>query len=267
MPLISIITTCKGRLSHLRETLPKFVRTGAEVVVVDYDCPDHTGDWVRANHPGVTVVDVVERPGFNAADARNRGAAVATGEWLFFADADVIVDPAVWPEVAPRLAPGCFLLAAEPRPYDLWGALVVSRTWFDAVGGYDEAIEGWGGEDVDIYERLIIRGAQAAALPGGLLGTIAHGDDARLRFHAIGDKKLITTINGLYRIVKNDLARLGEWLELAARRRLYASIRDALVGGASVRAIEVPVHPRALPHFDVHVTLSYEFKPQDPADP
>jgi hypothetical protein len=50
---VSLITTCKGRLAHLKETLPAFLAQGAgcEVIVVDYDCPEGAATWVNANHP------------------------------------------------------------------------------------------------------------------------------------------------------------------------------------------------------------------------
>jgi len=268
VPLISTVTTCKGRLAHLQQTLPALMRTGWEVVVVDYDCPDGAAAWVRANHPEARVVDVCERPLFNAAEARNLGAAAATGEWLFFLDADVMLDPDIAETLEPRLTGRLsYLMAPEPRPYELWGSILVSRAWFDALGGYDEVFEGWGAEDMDLLERLVIREARQGELPEGMLSSIPHDDAERSRFHAIGDVKLNATINGLYRTAKNDLGRLGEWLERDDRRRLYASIREALTSASGVRRIQAPVHARPLPNFDVHVSLNYDIKPRPPADP
>jgi hypothetical protein len=43
-PKFSIVTTWKGRLRDLQQSLPTFVsQAAAEVVVVDYDCPEGTG--------------------------------------------------------------------------------------------------------------------------------------------------------------------------------------------------------------------------------
>ena len=268
MPLISTITTCKGRLAHLKQTLPALMRTGAEVVVVDYDCPEGAGAWVRAAHPEARVVAVADRPLFNAAAARNLGAAAASGEWLFFIDADVLIDPdALKPVEAGLTSRSTMFVAPEPRPEQLWGAILVSRVWFDAVEGYDETFEGWGAEDMDLLERLGIRGAREQTLPAGMLKSIPHGDAERTRFHAIGDAKLNATINNLYRIAKNDLARQEEWLPPEARRRLYVNIRAAIVERSGVRAIQVPVHARALPNFDVQVSLTYEIKPRTAPEP
>src|SRR5260370_11681104 len=40
-PRLSVVVPCKGRLQHLRRSLPTFVaQPDSEVIVVDYDCPD-----------------------------------------------------------------------------------------------------------------------------------------------------------------------------------------------------------------------------------
>ena len=261
MPLISAITTCKGRLAHLKQTLPPLMRLGLEVIVVDYDCPDGAGAWVRETYPRARVVAVSDRPTFNAAAARNLGAAQATGDWLFFVDADALVAPELIAAAEPQLNdPNVFLMLPEPRDHDLYGAIILSRVWFDALGGYDEAFEGWGAEDVDLIERLQIRGVREGALPTAGLTPIAHTDAERTRFHAIADVTVTSTINSLYRMAKNDLARHGQWLEAADRVRLYASIRDALLAAKGVRAIQLPVRASGLPRFDVFVTLNYEIK-------
>ena len=71
-PAISFVTTCKGRLSALKQSLPRMVaQPHAEVIVVDYDCPEGTGAWVAAEHPAARVVQVRDAPVFNIARARN----------------------------------------------------------------------------------------------------------------------------------------------------------------------------------------------------
>ena len=66
-PVFSIVTTCKGRLEHLKQSLPRMAaQAGAEVIVVDYDCPDGAGAWVAENFPAVRVVRVADAPLFNA---------------------------------------------------------------------------------------------------------------------------------------------------------------------------------------------------------
>ena len=76
MPLFSIVTTCMGRLDDLKRTLPRMVsQKDTEVIVVDYNCPQRTGDFVRQNHPDAKVVSERNETQFNLARARNLGAA------------------------------------------------------------------------------------------------------------------------------------------------------------------------------------------------
>ena len=89
MAFITFVTTCRGRLRHLRETLPTFVRQpDAAVVVVDYSCPEACGDWVEANFPHVEVVRSPDSPRFELSRARNLGAARVRSPWICFIDAD-----------------------------------------------------------------------------------------------------------------------------------------------------------------------------------
>lgn len=239
MPRFTAITTCKGRLAHIRRTLPALAaQADCEVVLVDYDCPDGVGDWAASAHPEVQVVRIADRPLFNLSQARNLGAAAATGEWLIFLDADVLTAPALTGEIAARLQPRAYFCPA-PRPAELWGSLVVARADFEAVGGYDEAFEGWGEEDVDMRVRLGMAGLAAVDFPGALLTSLSHGDADRTRFHAIGDRRINGGLNSLYRRIKTDLFRLGVWLDLDLRRQLYAEVRAAFTAEGGARTLSV----------------------------
>ena len=109
-PGLSIVTCCKGRLEHLKRALPTFVaQAESEVIVVDYDCPDRTGDWVAAHFPAVRVAKVAEAPIFNISRARNVGAGLARAPWLAFCDADNLLAPSFASEILARIVPGMYL--------------------------------------------------------------------------------------------------------------------------------------------------------------
>jgi glycosyltransferase involved in cell wall biosynthesis len=261
MPRLTAITTCKGRLEHLKATLPGLIADPElEVVVVDYDDPDGAAGWVRANHPRARVVAVTDRQWFNLSEARNLGAAAASGDWLFFADADVHVAPDFVRQVQPLLQPGVYLLA-NPRPADLWGALVVSRADFEAAGGYDEAIEGYGSEDVDLIARLLIAGVREASFDGGLLTAILHDHKTRTRFYERTDIALSASINGFYRTAKNDLLRQGLVLDLEARRRLHADVARAFTAPGGAATFQIGFRQTQVPGLTVNASLRYDFAP------
>lgn len=239
MPLISAITTCKGRLAHLRQTLPSLMALpDCEVVVVDYDCPQGAGDWVRSTFPAAKVVRVAGRPHFKAAEARNRGVAASTAPWLFLVDADVAVAPTFVAAIAPLLRPGVFL-RPTPLLHELYGTVVVASGDLAGIGGYDEAFEGWGGEDVDLIRRLEQIGRQADTFPAQLFTIIRHGDELRGRYHSIRNPRDNLVVNSLYSRAKADLRSLGVELNEERRRAVYAQIRQSFVSPQGLTGIEV----------------------------
>ena len=220
---ITCITTCKGRLHHLAKTLPAAIGAGGvEFIVVDYGCPDATGDWVEERYPQVKVVRVSDDPGFSAARARNCGAAAARTQWLCFIDADVVVAPDFFARMAPELAAGQYYLSDSGDP-NTWGCLLVERAAFLAAGGYDEAFGGWGGEDTDLYDTLSMHGLRRTWYRGTLLAPIRHSDAERTRFHRDKGMDRAMRLNNVYRAMKSDVIRLtSRALGLEERRHLRA---------------------------------------------
>jgi predicted SAM-dependent methyltransferase len=257
-PAICFIVTCKGRLHHLRQTLPTLVtQAGAECVVVDYDCPDHAYLWVSEHFPNVRIARVLDAPTFNLSRARNIGAMVAKAPWLCFIDADIALAGDFSVRVIPMLLADHFY-RPQPMPWDACGTVICPRDRFMAVEGYDEAIEGWGGEDDDLYRRLMLAGCPSGAFPGELLATLTHHDSERVEHYAIKNRWLNQRVNFLYLHIKYDLERqVGpQALTLAARRNIHAEVArtllaDAERGATSSRIevnipdrIEVPLDPR-----------------------
>lgn len=247
---LTYITTCKGRLAHLKQTLPRAAAQGLPCVVVDYSCPDGTAQWVEAHFPEVTVVRVEGEAGFHAARARNLGAAAAETPWLAFFDVDVLLDPAFGATVAPALTAGHFYRASPPTR-QTWGSIVCAREDFSAVGGYDETYTGWGGEDDDLIRMLLLSGRRLAPFAASLLGEIPHTNEVRTHFHVIQDLFLQQRINHTFMQVKFDMLRLlGKPLPAAERKIVYEQIQRSILTaedknrGAPI-VIEVPI-PRAV---------------------
>jgi glycosyltransferase involved in cell wall biosynthesis len=191
-PMASVIIPCKGRLHHLRRTLPTVLHQQFpfpfEVVVVDYDCPDGTFDWCKSldirKLLAVRVLnDSVE---FHRSRSRNCGASVAVGNILAFVDADMLLDPS-WLDVATaslRAAKADFSLVADDwsKGWDRGGTWTALSTLFHSIRGYDERLQGWGSEDSDVQARCRAVG-RVAKFSRSLLTPIKHGHDERVRFH------------------------------------------------------------------------------------
>lgn len=227
-PLITYITTCKGRLEHLRQSLPRVAsQPQVQAIVVDYDCPEGAGEWVERNFPQVRVVRVINEPGFSLTRARNAGAEAADTPWLAFFDADILISDDFFRGLGECLAEGHHY-RADPPSLQTWGSVVCERETFLKVGGYDTVYRGWGGEDDDFYSMLEFAGSKGAHMDGRGLSEIDHDDEARTRFQS--EAKLAShQRNQVYRFVKLDIMRLGgTCLPMSLREQLYGQICSSL---------------------------------------
>lgn len=260
MASISVVITCKGRLAHLRQTLPLLARNlaGAEIILVDYDCPERCGDWAEAEVPGVMVARARDRPKFNLAKARNIGIARAGAPWLLLADADVLFN-APLPASLPALMSAPAILLPTPRPAELYGTVLVPRADTLAVGGYDETFEGWGAEDEDFLMRLEERGLQRRDFDGAGIGVIGHDDALRSQFHDSA-RAQAWTLNCLYLAAKHDLLRLDQRLSAKGRQALYASLRgevDRAIREGDTARQQIQFRRQRLDDLEVSTTLTY----------
>jgi hypothetical protein len=259
-PRLSIVTTCKGRLAHLRESLPSFLaQPDAEVIVVDYDCPDGTADFVAKEYPAARVVKVTDQPHFKPARARNLGAAEAKADWIAFIDADIVLQPNFLDANAANLAePRAFFhyLKIDAETGSAFGSNIVRRTDFQAIGGYDEVLDGYGGDDQDFYFRLVMLGLARKPLDHALLAKIIkHSDKERVRFTPYGTYARGSRINSAYILVKDSLIRQVGLDGLTAEkcRQIHGLVRDVVEDanrkpGAPVHfTIELPFDPHFMP--------------------
>ncbi|MEX2201501.1 MAG: glycosyltransferase [Dongiaceae bacterium] len=182
----SIVVTCKGRLRYLLQSLPRFLAQPAtEVVVVDYNCPEDTAKTVNERHPEAVVVCVPDVAEFHLADARNIGAAAATGDVLIFLDADIVIPADFVARIEARIRDDVFFrfpLSEEIRGRS--GSCVVRKRHFERVGGYDDLIRGYGGDDLDLYFRLSRIGVEELPLDESYIESIIpHDPDTRTTFY------------------------------------------------------------------------------------
>jgi glycosyltransferase involved in cell wall biosynthesis len=253
-PTIAFITTCKGRLHHLRQTLPTMAaQRPEELIVVDYDCQDGTGAWVEANFPQAKVVRASQPDGgFNVGRARNLGAAAASSEWLFFVDADIGLAPNLTSAMRREIEPGRFyrpLLKRGAVTGQAYGTFCCRAEDFAAVEGFDEVIEGWGYEDRDLYERFGLLGLKQWLYSPELLRIIAHEDDQRHLKRGMRARDENEAVNACYARAKREVSRLRGGtgnLPLAERLRLMDSVRRVVgqwhaAGAKEPLPVRVPV--------------------------
>lgn len=274
--MLSLITTCKNRLPHLKQTLPVMLQQPrAEVIVVDYGCEQGTAAWVKEHHPQAKLVQINDDPVFCLARARNMGAKIASHETLCFIDADVFLNLefARWLEF--NQVSNFFYLYPDPKAVELVGFLIVAREHFFKVGGYDEAFTGWGGEDTDLYERLAMTGLSESPVPVDSITSISHGDELRQvgkDVGGFGSRREGLPMHELYRAIKRDSWQLtGREIELEKRKELLRFIRmkreEALMEGQSSFeiSINVPMHAKHNKYLRGHRGLSYKMPVKRPS--
>jgi predicted glycosyltransferase involved in capsule biosynthesis len=211
---ISVITTCKGRLHHLRQTLPGWMAQEGgnyEIIVVDYNDPNDCFSYVESlSDPMVRAVRANnDDPFFNLSKARNTGAMAISEKTdvILFVDADTIMTNNVFINYhkGKVLNPGNFLCGWANGNMNLGagasGSCMVWRDDFFAVRGYNELANGWGYEDVEFYERLERIGRQQTAFHNGL-DSIQHSDEERVMFYR--KKNIHVTSNGNLLTMKNN---------------------------------------------------------------
>lgn len=273
--MLSLITTCKNRLPHLKQTLPLMLRQPlAEVIVVDYGCEQGTAAWVKEHHPAAKLVQVNDDPVFCATRARNMGAKTASYDTLCFVDADVTMHLELSKWLDSNQKPDRFYdYPAEKEP-ELDGFLVVAREHFFRVDGYDEAFRGWGGECKDLRERLVRIGLSLFQVPPGSLSSIPHGDELRQLDKGsggYGSKREALAMNHLYRTIKRDFWDLTKTeIGLAKRKELFQFIgtlnKEACMKGENSFeiSINIPIDSKYNQFSKAQRTLSYRVPVRQP---
>lgn len=192
----SIIVTCKGRRAQLERTLPLMLAqqcsVDLRVVVVDYGDPNDCCRWCsQLNHPRLTAVRVLDGTDvFNLSRARNCGANFFPADVFCFCDADSVISRHFVEFTCSLIRAGrAALTMRNPRDgrIDTCGVCCVSSPAFHAVRGYDEAFEGWGHEDSDLYARVRRVGAVIPFPVRYYPAALPHSDHQRTEFYLIKD--------------------------------------------------------------------------------
>lgn len=172
---LSFCITCKNRLHQIRQTLRKNLEDNRkytdviEFVLVDFGSTDGLQKWVEDN-----FVDDIESgylkyyyteelPYWHASVAKNTSHILAKNEILVNLDCDNFTGK----------EGGKFILD-KMMEYELYspvihqfsnefgdgsfGRIAIAKRDFLSIGGYDESLEAYGYEDVNLLQRLWLRG-------------------------------------------------------------------------------------------------------------
>jgi glycosyltransferase involved in cell wall biosynthesis len=159
-----------GTLAAICAAAACFGPEGWELIVCDNNSTDRTAEIARA-----AGAKVVFEPHNQISRARNRGAEVATGDWLLFVDADSTPSPELLADLREAIASGRVLgggctVAADHDALSvrtvlgLWNAMSRGLRWaagafvycrrdaFIAAGGFSEEL--YASEELELSGRL-----------------------------------------------------------------------------------------------------------------
>ncbi|MCB2296292.1 glycosyltransferase [Clostridium tagluense] len=202
---ISIIIPCKNEVNNIKWTIDSLLESKnhlkCEIIVVDDASTDGSTEFLKSyiNEEKYRDIVLIMTNNIGAAAARNMGAKVAKGKYLFFFDAHVKV-PDMWADnlidtlekakaslVAPCIVDISNISLAgygqtwndefkitwfskKPKEGDeipLAGgaALGITREAFDKIGGFDHLFQVWGREDEEICLKAWLYGYRMVINP------------------------------------------------------------------------------------------------------
>ena len=180
--MITAVTTCMGRLNHLEITLPLMLNEFDSVIVVDWSCPQRSGEF--ALELGATVVFQPGQAYFSRSGARNLGAGLVDSDYICMVDADIMCMPGLKQEIASLIDDRTMVFSSRTKDGfdtpDTFGFIVCPTKSFQSVKGYSEEFKGWGHEDSHLRGKLLFEaGLSPKRLDGMSIGAIAHGNHLR----------------------------------------------------------------------------------------
>lgn len=206
---VSVIVTCKGRLSHLKKTIGTLLSQvgnfSYEIVVVDYGCPDQTFKFIdllccaydKQKLRCVRAQNDIEF--WNLSRAMNCGACNSNGDNFLFVDADIFF-PSNFIEIgfekmfeyagvqycvneSPLGGNGDFYWHGiddiERCPVSV--GRMYRRHVFDSLRGFDESLADWGFQDAEFRRRFMLAGFRDCYVPGRVV-FLNHGEQESVRF-------------------------------------------------------------------------------------
>jgi predicted glycosyltransferase involved in capsule biosynthesis len=210
--VLSVVITIKNRNTHLVSTFPSVVTQEPdvpfEVVYIDYASDEDVGiclqeliaqfkDLFSERLVRIKRVALEGNDLFNSGKAKNLAVPFLdpTADVISFSDVDVFLGMDYHRHWIPLVRGNNFYASrvqettaqASRRlsPKINYGNMIVERKSFVSVGGFDEEILTWGGEDDDIIHRLKISGLREInphSFYDARHTSIVHGDDLRFAF-------------------------------------------------------------------------------------
>mgnify|MGYP002022414020 FL=1 len=168
-----------NRQQHLLQTAQRVAAWPhhAEHLVLDWSSRSAVDRSQLPRDPRLRLERVEGEPRWNLCRAYNLAARLARGNLLLKLDADCWPDELDLKVFASQEYPLCWFGSG---PDGRLGQFLISRAAFEAVGGFNEVLQGYGFDDKDLKARLTSQGFSLNALPKEAIGVIAHSIHERV---------------------------------------------------------------------------------------
>lgn len=176
---ISVLTVCMNRQLHLRQTA-KYIAASSqhdEHLILDWSSSEPLLRSELPPDPRIKLHRVEGESEWNLCRAYNFAVLIASGSILLKLDADCWIAPS-------------FSIESLIHKSSVWlgsgsggtaGQWLMERDAFDAVGGFNERMIGWGFDDKDLRARLVLQfGERVKTLPSDAVQAIHHSDSMRV---------------------------------------------------------------------------------------
>lgn len=203
---ISFCITCMNRCFHLKETLKRnitenYLPQDIEFVLLDYNSSDHLEKWVQEEmsdyiDSGILVYFRTTTPiYYHRSHSRNIALRLSEGNIICNLDADNFLGEGFAAEMISEFSrnPEIFY-TSNLSSNDIFGRVLMLRKDFNAVRGYNEQLEGYGFEDVDLYTRLSKRGLEQKVFSNPqYYNVIKHS-----KMDRISNERFVKNLNSIY---------------------------------------------------------------------
>eukprot|EP00186_Timspurckia_oligopyrenoides_P005183 CAMPEP_0182446132 /NCGR_PEP_ID=MMETSP1172-20130603/4007_1 /TAXON_ID=708627 /ORGANISM="Timspurckia oligopyrenoides, Strain CCMP3278" /LENGTH=826 /DNA_ID=CAMNT_0024642013 /DNA_START=28 /DNA_END=2508 /DNA_ORIENTATION=+ len=156
---ISLIAACANHWMHLSMTIQSWMKVKGvgEVVFVDWSTGQYSTRVARLFGGESVFIIHANQSEWHLTRAYNLAASMASCPKLLKVDCDTMLSPSFLerhPLGALRDAYYTMSWSESPNERKLAGSFYTHKRLFDAVHGYDERIDSYGYEDLDLYRRL-----------------------------------------------------------------------------------------------------------------
>ncbi len=200
---IAFCSTCKDRVQHIEQTLPRNIADNADYddcvfILVDYNSPDHLLQYLKDTHQSsidsgrLVIYSYHGEEPFRMAYAKNiahRLGILHGADILVNLDADNFTGPGFARYIADhfrRHGENTFMFARMVKGVmtrGINGRIITTRHAFLNVGGYDERYNTWSPDDKDFNLRLRRLGYIAHEIHPRFLEAIGHSDKMRFKYY------------------------------------------------------------------------------------